>query len=247
MSKKIKEKAVEEKNAAASIAMLAGKHGGQEKTPKTKDPTDSIRDTLNAIRGKFGDDAIMKLGEKPHVNVDAISTGSIGLDAALGVGGMPRGRIIEVFGPESSGKTTLTLHVIAEAQKKGGNRQNDRYPWQPRYHASPLRPLAAFGRPLEADDRTRERVLASPSLYPFCSITSKNRRHFSIAPFFGHFRPFSESPAFRKPTRSEMSDHTSRTMRVFIGGPSDWRSSGNRGAYFARRTRKQGVVVEQPA
>jgi len=120
MSKKIKEKAVEEKNAAASIAMLAGKHGGQEKTPKTKDPTDSIRDTLNAIRGKFGDDAIMKLGEKPHVNVDAISTGSIGLDAALGVGGMPRGRIIEVFGPESSGKTTLTLHVIAEAQKKGG-------------------------------------------------------------------------------------------------------------------------------
>ncbi len=62
----------------------------------------------------------MKLGDKPHVDVDSISTGSIGLDSALGVGGMPRGRIIEVFGPESSGKTTLTLHVIAEAQKKGG-------------------------------------------------------------------------------------------------------------------------------
>ena len=62
----------------------------------------------------------MKLGEKPRVDVNAISTGSIGLDAALGVGGLPRGRIIEIFGPESSGKTTLTLHVIAEAQKKGG-------------------------------------------------------------------------------------------------------------------------------
>jgi recombination protein RecA len=62
----------------------------------------------------------MKLGEKPKVSVNAIPTGSIGLDAALGVGGVPRGRIIEVFGPESSGKTTLTLHIIAEAQKKGG-------------------------------------------------------------------------------------------------------------------------------
>jgi len=79
-----------------------------------------IEATLNEIKSKFGDDAIMKLGEKPHVDVDAISTGSIGLDFALGVGGLPRGRIIEIFGPESSGKTTLTLHVIAEAQKKGG-------------------------------------------------------------------------------------------------------------------------------
>ena len=62
----------------------------------------------------------MMLGEKPHVDVNAISTGSIGLDAALGVGGLPRGRIIEIFGPESSGKTTLALHVVAEAQKLGG-------------------------------------------------------------------------------------------------------------------------------
>jgi len=92
----------------------------KEKETGHRDPTANIKDTLSAIRGKFGDDAIMKLGDKPHVNVDSISTGSIGLDAALGVGGMPRGRIIEVFGPESSGKTTLTLHVIAEAQKKGG-------------------------------------------------------------------------------------------------------------------------------
>jgi len=79
-----------------------------------------MADTLDAIRTKFGDDAIMKLGEKPRVDINAIPTGSIGLDAALGVGGIPRGRIIEIFGPESSGKTTLSLHIIAEAQKLGG-------------------------------------------------------------------------------------------------------------------------------
>ena len=62
----------------------------------------------------------MKLGDKPKVNVGAIPTGSIGLDWALGIGGMPRGRIVEIFGPESSGKTTLALHVVAEAQKRGG-------------------------------------------------------------------------------------------------------------------------------
>jgi len=89
---------------------------------KTKEPTEkiNIENTLREIKTKFGEDAIMMLGEKPHVDVNAISTGSIGLDAALGVGGLPRGRIIEIFGPESSGKTTLSLHVIAEAQKKGG-------------------------------------------------------------------------------------------------------------------------------
>lgn len=91
----------------------------EPKEPKSVGKSE-IEDTLNAIRTKFGDESIMKLGEKQHVDVDAISTGSIGLDAALGVGGLPRGRIIEVFGPESSGKTTLALHVVAEAQKKGG-------------------------------------------------------------------------------------------------------------------------------
>jgi recombination protein RecA len=80
----------------------------------------NIDHTLDAIRTKFGEDAIMKLGDKPKVGIDAIPTGSIGLDAALGVGGLPRGRIIEIFGPESSGKTTLSLHVVAEAQKMGG-------------------------------------------------------------------------------------------------------------------------------
>lgn len=87
---------------------------------KHADPTLSISSTLDAIRMKFGDESIMKLGEKPKVSINAIPTGSIGLDAALGVGGMPRGRIIEIFGPESSGKTTLSLHVIAEAQKLNG-------------------------------------------------------------------------------------------------------------------------------
>ena len=79
-----------------------------------------IETTINEIKTKFGDEAIMKLGDRPRVDVDAISTGSLGLDAALGIGGLPRGRVVEIFGPESSGKTTLALHVIAEAQKKGG-------------------------------------------------------------------------------------------------------------------------------
>jgi len=82
--------------------------------------TANIDDTLREIKTKFGEDSIMKLGEKPRVHINAIPTGSIGLDAALGVGGMPRGRIIEIFGPESSGKTTLSLHIIAEAQKLNG-------------------------------------------------------------------------------------------------------------------------------
>lgn len=90
------------------------------KKNKKNEKTASIIDTIAQIKTKFGDDAIMKLGEKPHVDVHSIPTGSIGLDAALGVGGLPRGRIVEIFGPESSGKTTLTLHIVAEAQKLGG-------------------------------------------------------------------------------------------------------------------------------
>ncbi len=82
--------------------------------------TNDLRDTIKMIQTKFGEGAIMKLGETPKVDIGSISTGSIGLDFALGVGGIPRGRIVEIFGPESSGKTTLTLHVIAEAQKAGG-------------------------------------------------------------------------------------------------------------------------------
>ena len=75
---------------------------------------------LGQIEKQFGKGAVMKLGENSHLNVDVISTGAIGLDIALGVGGVPRGRIVEIFGPESSGKTTVALHIIAEAQKNGG-------------------------------------------------------------------------------------------------------------------------------
>ncbi len=76
--------------------------------------------TVDEIRGRFGDGSIMKLGEARHVDVGAIPTGAVSLDLALGIGGIPKGRIIEVYGPESSGKTTLALHIVAEAQKRGG-------------------------------------------------------------------------------------------------------------------------------
>lgn len=75
---------------------------------------------LSQIERQFGKGAVMKLGEAPPISVDSISSGAISLDIALGVGGFPRGRIIEIFGPESSGKTTVSLHVIAEAQRAGG-------------------------------------------------------------------------------------------------------------------------------
>ncbi len=87
---------------------------------RDKESSSTIEETIKSIQTKFGEGAIMKLDETRKVDIDAISTGSIGLDAALGVGGMPRGRIVEVFGPESSGKTTLALHIVAEAQKTGG-------------------------------------------------------------------------------------------------------------------------------
>ena len=75
---------------------------------------------LTQIEKQFGKGSVMKLGENAHMNIDSISTGCLGLDIALGVGGVPKGRIIEIYGPESSGKTTLALHIIAEAQKNGG-------------------------------------------------------------------------------------------------------------------------------
>lgn len=79
----------------------------------------ALESALSQIEKAYGKGSIMKLGQKEIVNVEAISTGSISLDLALGIGGLPRGRVIEIFGPESSGKTTLTLSVIAQAQKKG--------------------------------------------------------------------------------------------------------------------------------
>jgi len=91
-----------------------------EKKAVKSEKEEALDATLNMIRTKFGDGAIMKLGDAPKVDVKTISTGSIGLDHALGVNGLPCSRVVEIYGPESSGKTTLTLHVIAEAQKNGG-------------------------------------------------------------------------------------------------------------------------------
>jgi len=102
------------------------------KTPAKKEPSvakamegrqetgDNLEATLKDLRDKFGEGAIMRLGEVRKVDVDVIPTGSPSLDLALGVGGVPRGRVIEIYGSESSGKTTLVLHIIAEVQKKGG-------------------------------------------------------------------------------------------------------------------------------
>ena len=86
----------------------------------TKTAITAVERAVAKIRQRFGEGAIMRLSEKPKVGIRAVSTGSVGLDTALGVNGLPRGRIIEIFGPESSGKTTLSLHCVAEAQKKGG-------------------------------------------------------------------------------------------------------------------------------
>ncbi len=106
-------KKVEEKIEDTSTTPKVAK---KEETKHSKD----ISETLRSLKTKFGDEVIMTLDETKHVDIDAISTGSIGLDDALGIGGIPRGRIIEIYGPESSGKTTLSLHAIAEAQKEGG-------------------------------------------------------------------------------------------------------------------------------
>ena len=84
------------------------------------DKNKALETALSQIEKTFGKGSIMKLGDNQMEAIEATSTGSLGLDIALGVGGVPRGRVIEIFGPESSGKTTLTLHIVAEAQKKGG-------------------------------------------------------------------------------------------------------------------------------
>jgi recombination protein RecA len=95
---------------------MTKQHEGGEKNERQK----ALETAVDEIKDKFGEGAIMRLGEAQKVNVDSIPTGSLSLDLALGVGGMPKGRIIEIYGPESSGKTTLALHTVAQAQKKGG-------------------------------------------------------------------------------------------------------------------------------
>ena len=84
------------------------------------DKKKALETAISQIEKNFGKGTVMRLGDRPEMNVEAIPTGSLALDAALGIGGVPKGRIIEIYGPESSGKTTLALHIVAQAQKRGG-------------------------------------------------------------------------------------------------------------------------------
>ncbi len=100
--------------------MADRKKGTYEAPAPASDKKKALETALSQIEKNYGKGAVMRLGDKPEMQVDAIPTGSLALDAALGIGGVPRGRIIEIYGPESSGKTTLALHILASAQKMGG-------------------------------------------------------------------------------------------------------------------------------
>ncbi len=99
---------------------MAKKTGAYEAPTPASDKKKALDTAIAQIEKSFGKGAVMRLGDKPEMNVEAIPTGSLALDAALGIGGVPKGRIIEIYGPESSGKTTLALHILAQAQKMGG-------------------------------------------------------------------------------------------------------------------------------
>ncbi len=98
---------------------MAERKSSMEQTV-SKDKKEAIEMALMQIEKSYGKGSVMKLGDKQHLNVESLPTGALSLDIALGIGGLPKGRIIEIYGPESSGKTTVALHVIAEAQKRGG-------------------------------------------------------------------------------------------------------------------------------
>ena len=99
---------------------MATKKTTYEAPAPASDKKKALQTALAQIDKNFGKGTVMRLGDRPEMNVEAIPTGSLALDAALGIGGVPKGRIIEIYGPESSGKTTLALHILAEAQKRGG-------------------------------------------------------------------------------------------------------------------------------
>ena len=99
---------------------MATKKTVYEAHAPASDKKKALQTALAQIDKNFGKGTVMRLGDRPEMNVEAIPTGSLALDAALGIGGVPKGRIIEIYGPESSGKTTLALHILAEAQKRGG-------------------------------------------------------------------------------------------------------------------------------
>lgn len=99
---------------------MATKKTVYEAPTPASDKKKALQTALSQLDKSFGKGTVMRLGDRPEMNVEAIPTGSLALDAALGIGGVPKGRIIEIYGPESSGKTTLALHILAEAQKRGG-------------------------------------------------------------------------------------------------------------------------------
>jgi len=102
-------------------ASLLKKVKNMAKQDKSKEKFDqAIKTAIDQIRSRFGEGSIMNLGDAKAMDVDAISTGCLSLDIALGIGGVPKGRIIEIYGPEASGKTTLAQHIVAEVQKQGG-------------------------------------------------------------------------------------------------------------------------------
>jgi recombination protein RecA len=109
-------KMAEDRNASPRSS--SGSRNGQDKEAKAKDA--ALQAAVTQIERQFGQGSVMRLGDGHAVQVEAIPTGALSLDLALGVGGVPRGRIVEIFGPESSGKTTLVYHIIAEAQARGG-------------------------------------------------------------------------------------------------------------------------------
>lgn len=115
-----KKKVVVKKKVVTKKKDVSEKEIVETTAPIEKKSNAKIDAAIADIKSKFGEEAIMMLGEHARVDVDVIPTGSIGVDWALGIGGLPRGRIIEIYGPESSGKTTISLHAIAEAQKLGG-------------------------------------------------------------------------------------------------------------------------------
>ncbi len=100
--------------------MMKNKNFAEDGAKEVKEKAKDLESLLSSLQEKFGEGAIMKLGDQKKSDVDVIPTGSFSLDLALGVGGLPKGRIVEIYGPESSGKTTLALNVVAQAQKKGG-------------------------------------------------------------------------------------------------------------------------------
>ena len=99
---------------------MATKKSAYEAPTPAADKKKALATAISQIEKNFGKGTVMRLGDRPEMNVEAIPTGSLALDAALGIGGVPKGRIIEIYGPESSGKTTLALHILAQAQKQGG-------------------------------------------------------------------------------------------------------------------------------